>query len=102
MRLSARLVLEYARDRLDAEQLMDTIRFTGCVRYTAAAQSSLFDGSRTIGKGDTPSRAQHWSVPRRGCGEPARNLSTLRQRFPEQVQLVEDRPSDTRSCRSAR
>jgi hypothetical protein len=95
-------VLEYAREhRLNAEQLVDTIRFTWLrsVYSMLAPELASFDGSLHDQRRADYCKldAQHMvGAAARVRRAVQQNISTLRQRFPEQVQLVEAQAARTR------
>ncbi|TML14226.1 MAG: hypothetical protein E6G39_08720 [Actinobacteria bacterium] len=95
-------VLEYARQhRLDAEQTVETIRFTWLrsVHSMLAPELASFDGALHDQRRADYCRldAQHIidAAPRvrRAVQQ---NISLLRQKFPEQVQLIEAQAARTR------
>ena len=95
-------VLQYAREhRLDAEQTVDTIRFTWLrsVYSMLAPEIASFDGAlhdrhrADYCRLDTQHMADAAPRVRRAVQH---NISSLRQKFPDQVQLVEAQAARTR------
>ncbi|HUP75959.1 MAG TPA: AAA domain-containing protein [Acidimicrobiales bacterium] len=95
-------VLEHAKQqKLDAEQLVDTIRFTWLrsVYSMLAPELASFDGALHDRRRDDYCRldAQHMAgAAARVRKSVQHNISLLRQSFPEQVQLVEAQAARTR------